>query len=129
MFIIAVASAISTFSATQLLEAQAVAPFPVGTEAYETWKLQFVSLPSTRSVHQRSYGPIPPFFITFGVGTDQLFAPNDDGSLTIAAFGFTIPFLGLQRSNGWLNNNGNFAFNGPIASFTASVPLIQLNEM
>jgi Ca2+-binding RTX toxin-like protein len=45
-------------------------------------------------------------------------AANDDGSTGAVPLGFSINFFGTQRTNVFVNNNGNVTFNGPLSSFT-----------
>jgi hypothetical protein len=60
----------------------------------------------------------------------QVLPPNDDGSTAIRPIGFQINFFGTNYQNLYVNNNGNFTFNGPLATFTpfglsgAATPII-----
>ncbi len=44
--------------------------------------------------------------------------PNDDGSTGLVALGFTLNFFGIERSEVYVNNNGNLTFDSPLATFT-----------
>jgi hypothetical protein len=43
---------------------------------------------------------------------------NDDGSSAIQPLGFTVNFFGKQRSEVYVNNNGNVTFDSALATFT-----------
>lgn len=43
---------------------------------------------------------------------------NDDGSTGLVGLGFTVNFFGVNRSDGFVNNNGNFTFDNPLSTFT-----------
>jgi hypothetical protein len=45
---------------------------------------------------------------------------NDDGSTGLVSFGFGAPidFFGLMLTGGFVNNNGNVTFGGPLGTFT-----------
>lgn len=43
---------------------------------------------------------------------------NDDGSTAFVPFGFTTDFFGQVFSGGFVNNNGNITFGGPLSTFT-----------
>lgn len=43
---------------------------------------------------------------------------NDDNSSTAVNLGFTVNFFGTSYSSGYVNNNGNFTFDGPLFNFT-----------
>jgi hypothetical protein len=45
-------------------------------------------------------------------------ARNDDGSTGLVGFGLTLNFFGTNYSSGYVNNNGNVTFTGPLATFT-----------
>jgi Nidogen-like len=45
---------------------------------------------------------------------------NDDGSTDLVNIGFIANFLGVQRSELYVNNNGNVTFDNPLGQFTAS---------
>jgi hypothetical protein len=45
-------------------------------------------------------------------------AGNDDGSTGWTAFGFTLNFFGTFYTGGYLNNNGNITFTGPMGTYT-----------
>jgi hypothetical protein len=57
-------------------------------------------------------------------------AGNDDGSTGFTSFGFTTNFNGVLYTGGWLNNNGNISFSGPLYNYTpwgitgGSLPMI-----
>ncbi len=44
--------------------------------------------------------------------------PNDDGSTGLVDFGFTLNFFGDNYTQGYVNNNGNVTFTGPLSEFT-----------
>lgn len=44
--------------------------------------------------------------------------PNDDSSTGLVALGFTLNFFGIERSQVYVNNNGNLTFDSPLATFT-----------
>ena len=44
--------------------------------------------------------------------------PNDDGSTGLVALGFTLNFFGIERSEVYVNNNGNLTFDSALATFT-----------
>src|SRR6202022_3629961 len=44
--------------------------------------------------------------------------PNDDGSFGPVELGFTMDFFGQNETQGWVNNNGNFTFNGRMSTYT-----------
>lgn len=43
---------------------------------------------------------------------------NDDNSSTLVNLGFSVNFFGTNYSSGYVNNNGNFTFDGPLSTFT-----------
>ncbi|HRH85813.1 MAG TPA: nidogen-like domain-containing protein [Rubrivivax sp.] len=43
---------------------------------------------------------------------------NDDSSVGPVALGFSINFFGLNRSTGFVNNNGNLTFDAALGTFT-----------
>lgn len=68
--------------------------------------------------------PIAPGFTT------NTLPANDDGSTGAVNLGFSINFFGQTYSSGYVNNNGNITFTGPLATFTpfglagSSLPII-----
>lgn len=50
--------------------------------------------------------------------TDFSLAANDDGSTGLVNMGFTANFYGLNRTQLYVNNNGNVTFDGPLSTFT-----------
>lgn len=54
-----------------------------------------------------------------GFNTNTL-ARNDDGSTGFVSFGFSnsVNFFGQMYSGGYVNNNGNLTFGGPLSTFT-----------
>lgn len=52
-----------------------------------------------------------------GLFTNVL-AANDDGSTGAEAIGFTLNFYGSNRTNLYVNNNGNVTFDGPLGTYT-----------
>ena len=44
--------------------------------------------------------------------------PNDDGSTSAVALGFTVDFFGITRSEVFVNNNGNVTFDATLSTFT-----------
>jgi len=50
--------------------------------------------------------------------TSNVFAGNDDGSLTNVSLGFTADFYGDPSTSVNLNNNGNITFDQPLSEFT-----------
>lgn len=51
------------------------------------------------------------------VGSNTL-PRNDDGSTGLVNIGFNINFFGMNRSQLYVNNNGNFSFNQPLWQYT-----------
>ncbi len=45
-------------------------------------------------------------------------AANDDGSSPLTPIGWTLNFFGRQRSNVYVNNNGNITFDAPMPGYT-----------
>ncbi|MCC7283444.1 MAG: VPLPA-CTERM sorting domain-containing protein [Acetobacteraceae bacterium] len=43
---------------------------------------------------------------------------NDDGSTGFVSFGLTLDFFGTSYTGGFVNNNGNVTFGGPLSTFT-----------
>ncbi|MCP5271329.1 MAG: PEP-CTERM sorting domain-containing protein [Burkholderiaceae bacterium] len=50
--------------------------------------------------------------------TDFTLAANDDGSTGLVNLGFTANFYGLNRTQLYVNNNGNVTFDSPLSTFT-----------
>ena len=44
--------------------------------------------------------------------------PNDDDSTGLIALGFTLNFFGIQRSEVYVNNNGNLTFDSALSEYT-----------
>jgi alpha-tectorin len=58
-------------------------------------------------------------FITFGTAAgDARLAPNDDGSTGEISLTNPIVYFGASKSSLWVNNNGNFTFDGSLSTFT-----------
>ena len=52
-----------------------------------------------------------------GIGSTP-FPGNDDGSTGLVPIGFTVNFFGANRSQLFVNNNGNVTFDSPLGTFT-----------
>jgi hypothetical protein len=52
-----------------------------------------------------------------GFNSNSLSA-NDDGSTGLVNFGFDVNYFGTTYGGGFLNNNGNITFTGPLSTFT-----------
>ncbi len=66
-----------------------------------------------------SISPVFSQAIRTGFDTGSL-AANDDGSTGAIDLGFSLNFFGNQRTQAFLNNNGNITLDAPLASFTPS---------
>ena len=55
-------------------------------------------------------------YYTNSIGSNTL-ARNDDGSTNSVPFGFNFTLFGATYSGGYINNNGNITFTGPLSSY------------
>ncbi len=49
---------------------------------------------------------------------DNTLAANDDGSTSLVSLGFSANFFGTTYTDGYVNNNGNLTFTGPLSQYT-----------